>query len=121
MRRRNNRSREKRRGLVSLREGGMSLQQLSERYGVPVSYARHVIYNPPTRKTYKRVIYPNIRAWLLEQQISIQEFCGLIGVTPGCFRLWFTNGENPSKYYIDKILAVTGLTYEEAFYREDQK
>ena len=63
--------------------------------------------------------YPSIKKYMAGHNLSLREFARRCGV-PSSTMCRLLNGQTePSKSTIDKILAVTGLSYEECF-REGQ-
>lgn len=74
--------------------------------------------------TKERCIYPNLRNWLNENKVSMKEFvrrmdCIPSGNVEGMFREYFNGKYYPKKGTIDKMLKVTGLTYEELWATEE--
>lgn len=107
---------------IAARDAGMSHKEIAEMYGVSrqtvhFACARH---SPGHFKPYKadQVVYPNLRRWLNENKVGRLEFIRRMGNTgPGhtydSVRGWFRGDHYPSKQNIDKILEITGLTYED--------
>lgn len=63
--------------------------------------------------------YPVIEKYMLDHNLSLREFARRCGI-PSSTMCRLLNGETePVKSTIDKILTVTGLSYEECF-REEQ-
>lgn len=75
----------------------------------------------------RKVVYPAIRDWMNENRITQTQFNNMTGYgeyysakeTP--LRRCLLGGDRVSIELIKKILEVTGLTFEEAFAREDIK
>lgn len=68
--------------------------------------------------TEEEVVYPNLRRCLNENKVSRTEFCRRMGNQPNSgnstnLRDWFVGRNYPIKRVIDKMIEVTGLTYEE--------
>lgn len=68
--------------------------------------------------TAQRCIYPNLRSWLNDNRVSLTAFIGRMGlaasgVTTSRFSDYFRGRCFPGKKTIDKMLKVTGLTYEQ--------
>ena len=63
----------------------------------------------------ERIIYPNIRAWCLENGYSYLRIAKETGMSEPGIRLFLTGKRGGTKYTIDAILDLTGLTYQEAF------
>lgn len=110
------------------RERGLSYQQIADKYGVSrqtvgqACASRGGYFRTYTEDT---CVYPYLRQWLNENRITRNEFIRLMGLIPCAnenirFGFYFRGEHYPSKQTIDKMLAVTGLTYEQLFYREDK-
>ena len=62
--------------------------------------------------------YPSIKKYMTDHNLSLQEFVRRCDV-PSSTRCRLLKGDTePSKSTIDKILTVTGLSYEECFREE---
>ena len=59
--------------------------------------------------------YPVIESYIIEHNLSLREFARLCGVPSSTMCRLLKGDTEPSKSTIDKILAVTGLSYEECF------
>lgn len=73
--------------------------------------------------TEKQCVYPNWRNWMNDNRISKNEFVRRMGLqihatTIARLSSWMIGRTYPSKSHIDMVLDVTGLTYEQLFYRE---
>ena len=109
------------------RELGMTYQQIADKHGV----SRQTVAEACGRQGYQfrhftkeRCVYPFLRQWLNENKVSTAEFIRRMGCCwSGSMCLLYSNyfkGKTyPSKQVIDRMLKVTGLTYEQLFYRED--
>lgn len=69
-------------------------------------------------------MYPFLRKWLNENKVSVSEFTRRMGLAGSAhshnvYANYFKGKQYPSKQVIDRMLEVTGLTYELLFYRED--
>lgn len=65
-----------------------------------------------------RIIYPAIKEWFEKNGHSFESMGREAGVT-GRGLMYFLRGErNGTKMMVDAVLAVTGMTYEEAFRME---
>ena len=109
---------------MALREQGMTYQQIADHFGITYqAVAQTLSKYEPSRFRYvteNGCVYPNIRNWMNRNKVTKSEFVRRLGLC-NCYdnkaRLAsYLRGEcDPSKSTIDKILAVTGMTYEEAF------
>ena len=109
------------------REKGLSYREIAKMYGVSfqtVAFAcgRSGYHFKPF--TEKSCVYPYLRKWLNDNSVSRNEFIRRMGCVP-CgdanmrYGAYFRGECYPSKQTIDRMLQVTGLTYEQLFYRED--
>lgn len=112
------------------RESGMSVTDIARKYGVTYQAVSHATAKTGAKYfkhyTPSRCVYPNLRTWLNENQITINDFARRIGLAQGggsSSRIngYFKGSHYPQKDMIDKMIAVTGLSYEEMFYREEDK
>lgn len=109
---------------IAERNAGVKLRDIADKYGVSyqaVSQAvcKHGGYFRPY--TEKQCVYPNLRKWLNEKKITRKEFLWEMGESCAGRNVqritgYFAGKHNPSKRIIDKMLKVTGLTYEEMFW-----
>ncbi len=95
------------------REMGISKQRVYQLIG---GYTKHSVIVRP-----EQCVYPAIRFWMLENNVSFSGFSRMMygqlhneqrGILCNALK-----GSNCSKSMIDKILKITGLTYEVAFER----
>lgn len=100
---------------------GRTMQEVGDRFGVTRQRIQQ-LFPHATGREYKhhKCVYPNLAAWLRDRNMSRKKFSELIGASANAVNEWLRGKYGPNKYYIDKILEVTGLTYEEAFYEEVQ-
>ena len=110
------------------RGNGMTLREIAEKYGVSKQAVAQACgsHNVSFFKKFdeERCVYPNLRKWLNENKVSVKEFLRRSGLTSSGtiskrYAMYFRGQVYPTKLVIDKMLAVTGLTYEELFYREE--
>lgn len=109
---------------LALREQGMTYQQIADRLGISYQAVAQALATHNTKHFHyiseSCCIYPNLRKWLNENQVSKSELarrCGYAGSPGNTNRVFsYLQGKiDPPKRVIDKILAATGLTYEQAF------
>ncbi len=107
----------------AMREQGAKHREIAEVFGVSVQYVSMVCGScAPARfvPLGDECIYPNFRKWMNENKVSRSEFVRRMGLTAhdnNLRRLYqIVRGElQPNKPYIDKMLEITGLTYEVLF------
>lgn len=118
----------KRMQMMLLRDQGLTHREIAERFGVSRQYVAMVcgrfdpVYFSPIGK---ECIYPNLRKWMNIHKVSRKEFLRRMDLTPSSNNYDRLNSYlygigYPRKPYIDKMLAITGLTYEELFKTEDE-
>jgi transcriptional regulator with XRE-family HTH domain len=110
------------------RATGMTYREIAEKHGVSYQAVADALGKSDLAKfkpwTEKRCIYPNLRHWLNENKVSLREFARrsevvASGRTLNRFGAYFRGENYPPKQTIDKILNVTGLTYEQLWEVED--
>ena len=96
---------------------GKTLQKIGEHFGVSKQYIQQVL--PKRRKKLEEAIqsciYPNIARWMEENEAGYSEIARRCGRLPQTVGNALSGRTDPAKTLIDRILRVTGLTYEQAF------
>ena len=104
------------------RENGKTYREIAEMYGVSFQAVAVSCGRSEDAKfrvwTKDRCVYTNLRNWLNENRVSMSEFIRRTGGIPSGgntagYGNYFRGECYPPKLTIDKILAVTGLTYEQ--------
>lgn len=112
----------------SERAKGKTYQEIAEMYGVTHQRVAQVCCRQKDSQfrpfTKERCIYVNLRNYLNENRISLSELIRRCNNTPNGMTLGrygqYLRGESyPNKQTIDKILAATGLTYEQLWEVDD--
>ena len=111
------------------RKKGLTYREIAKKYGVTYqAVACSIGKADPTRfrpYTEDQVVYPILREWLNDNKVSKKEFIRRMGNIPGGTNMctmdsWLKGKTYPSKQNIDLMLMVTGLAYEELFYRGEE-
>ena len=109
------------------RAQGMTYEQIGEKCGLSRQRVFQLIGGGTDRAkkcfrtiTDEECVYPNIRKWMNENSVSKSELCRRIfgSSHPNLMSqisAWLLGRYYPSKKKIDKLIEVTGLTYEELF------
>lgn len=112
------------------REKGMKYREIAEKYGVSSQVVAQACGKAqPSRFrfwTEKTCIYPNVRAWMNENKITSRELQRRLGwetcsVNYIYISDYLSGKTYPRKQIIDKLLSVTGLTYEKFFETEKKE
>ena len=101
---------------MALREQGMTYDAIAKRYGVTRQAVQDSISRHKNRTTYIKpttVIFPGLRQWMTEHHVRVAE---LERRTGRHLRQALSAGRI-SNQSNERILAATGLTYEQAFRR----
>ena len=112
--------------MIELRKQGLKYNEIAEICGVSKQYVSIVCScsNPSHfRPIGDECIYPNLAAWMNRNKVSRRELLRRMGLTTHARNYnrvasYLRGDAQPRKQYIDKMLEVTGLTYEEMFYTE---
>lgn len=109
---------------VRMRKDGMSYQEIADRFGVS-RQAINALFRDGKRADQKPknthlIKYIGIKKYLEKNRISIGKFSKMCRVDNTTMWRNITGQTDMLKRNIDKILLVTGMTYEQAF-KEDKK
>lgn len=109
----------------AMRLDGATLQEVADALGVSREYIRQI--TPPVethgrrRSSYDGCIFPNIANWLYDNRYSYNRFAKLVASNSmSVYRALVGQTDMPKKL-IDKILDATGMTYEEAFAKDNRE
>lgn len=115
--------------IVKMREEGATYEKVAHRFGMSKQRA-YQIYRKVS-KTRKRAfgknrpksVYVNLEDWAIKHQCSWLELASRANIKPEVFYRAFVHGEgrNTHQAIIDRLLSVTGLTYEKLFKREKKR
>ena len=103
-------------------KGGMTLQQIGDEYGVSRQRIAQLVgaVRPMTQwcKTYS--VYSGIDSWMKFTHTTYAKLAVMLGYAPNAnnqsnLAAKLMGKTEPSKSFIDAMLYITGLTYEEAF------
>ena len=114
--------------ILDLREQGLTYQQIADKLGVSRQYVGVLCVRSTPRGfqfiTEKGCIYPNLRDWMNENRVSRSELVRRMGLNNSpmhyvsALSSYMRGICDPPKWFIDKMLEETGLTYEQLFYKE---
>ena len=111
------------------RAKGLTYKQIAEKYGVSKQNVAQCCCQDNAKHfrvwTAETCVYPNVRKWLNDNKITKAELIRRMGVrvhsNPVAVIGGYLRGYSyPPKQTIDKLLSVTGLTYEK-FFKTDKR
>ena len=89
------------------------MQSIADDYEVSRQYIHKLLFGGKNH-----TIYPNLNAWMRFNQCSFRLMAEDIGIDSKTLQHYLAGNTTP-KWLIDKILALTGLSYEVAFKERD--
>lgn len=108
--------------MYKMRLEGYTLQEIANQFSVSKQRVAQIL--PPLKQGYRalrpdmlnKIVYPNLREWMRKNTCTTRMLCDMTGTS---YMSLFRGLQNAKyelrKSTIDKILEVTGMTYEEAF------
>lgn len=109
------------------RVSGMTLQQVAEKHGITRQYVSAITCRLGTGHfqlvSATRCVYPNLRRWMNEHRVGVTELACMVGKSMVAndidkLRRVLRGETQPRKSLIDKLLSITGMTYEKLFAEE---
>ena len=110
-------------------ESGMTCRAIAEKHGVSHQRVQSVVgkYSPAHFRylTESGCIYPNLRRWMNSNKVSRAEFLRRMGLeaypeNKRRLNAVMTGNYDVRRSFVDRMLRVTGMTYEEMFCLEVQ-
>lgn len=101
-----------------MREDGYTLQEIADKLNVSETTISFYVPKGQHNQARNRIDYykyPNINNWLVENKLPLYKLAKMLDVNVSTVLSYFTGATEFKKPTIDKLLEVTGLTYEEAF------
>lgn len=104
----------------SLWKMGVSVKTIAKDLGLTINQVYYAInnHNHPVQSKRTKCIYPNMYGWLMANNLNYEKLAEMTQISANTLSR-LLQGENCTKYVIDELIKVTGLKYEELFYRED--
>lgn len=110
----------------SMKIDGYTYEEIAREFGVAKQYICSILTSPGKEKTYEKIIYPRIADWLRKNNLSMTKFAIKLYPEKTVKNAQSTSSRKMrgktelNKSDIDRILEVTGMTYEEAFERREE-
>lgn len=109
---------------IALRDKGLTYKQIAACLGISYQAVSQSLATYEPRRfhhiTEKQCVYPGVRRWMNENKVTFAEFIRRHGKTLheqnyATLKSVLNGSTDPRKSTIDKILCITGMSYEEAF------
>ena len=96
---------------------GHTLQTVGERFGISKQGVQQMltVTNIRIDMAARSCVYPNISRWMAQNGYGYMSIAKMCDISPQTVQRTLSKGSDCKKSFIDKILKVTGMTYEEAF------
>ena len=109
-----------------MRESGYTFEAIGRALGISKQRVYQILRRSKSaqKRAFNRnrpvSVYVNLEAWAKEHNCSWSELANRCGLHTELFYRNFVHGltGNPTKRSIDRLLEITGLTYEQLFQRE---
>lgn len=98
------------------RATGKTYREIADAYGVSWQ-AVHDACNSKcdATKRPRTCLWPHLADWMEDNEVGVTELAEKTGACRNTMYGWFSGKNNPNKVWIDKVLEVTGLSYEYLF------
>lgn len=95
------------------RAQGKTYQEIGDMYGV----TRQAVHNSVSRRSGRvlRKRWPGLLLWMEQNNMTNMKMAKEIGVSNQTFGDWLQGIHDPKMVYINRIIQITQLTYEELF------
>ena len=105
----------------TMRLDGYTLKEIGDHFGLTCERIRSMFAAVTTESgiVRKNYVYPNIARWMVLNGINQTWFARKLGVSSKSISFCLTGRTDPSYRFVNLVLQETGMTYEEAFKRED--
>ena len=101
-----------------MRLNGSTWREIGDKHNITGEAVRKVLERAMRHKNrkYRSIAYPNVGMWMKENNMSLKRLSEKVGVSY-CTIRYIINGKGfASKEVINKLLKVTGMTFEQFFW-----
>lgn len=103
-----------------MRLQGYTLQEIADRFHVSRQRIQALLPGKVEERNLNfKVVYPNLRTFFKEHEVREKDLSQALGVSRNTMGKWMRGADCMTKSGIDKLLSFTGLSYEEAFAKEE--
>ena len=92
------------------RDGDVTKEEIEDVFGG--------LFRDKQRRSNHGGVYPHIKAWKLNTGITNNDLAALSGLSVNAVGSYLRGSEKMPKFFIDIVLKLSGMTYEEAFKKE---
>ena len=105
----------------SMRLDGYTFQEIGERFGVSKTAVQQILQRAVSSNgtVHSKWVYPNLRDWIIEQGLSLSQMSQMFGLSVNSISTYLLGKMDPPYSFIKAVLKVSGMSFEEAFYREE--
>lgn len=105
----------------SMRLDGFTFQEIGEYLGVSKIAVQQMLQRAISSQgtVHSKWVYPNLRDWVIEQGLSLSQMSQMFGLSANSISTYLLGKMDPSFSFIKAVLNASGMSFEEAFYRED--
>lgn len=117
---------ERQKTALRLRADDLTLDEIAEKMGISRQRVGQLLdtaceRNHASRYKKRNIIYPNIKNWLIEHNMSVTHFARLCGYSNSVpIRNCIIYGHDPKMRTIQSILKITEMPFEVAFERKQE-
>ncbi len=107
-----------------MRLEGSTYQEIADKFGVTKQHVQHIltgVCERSPRRGLDTVVFPSIRNYMEEKELTFAALSRLCGLRVGTIINGLCGITDMTKKTIDVILDATGMTYEQAFYKESKE
>ena len=114
-------TKEQRIKMFEMRLDGKSYAKIAEEFNAPRLAVIRAISGKTqfTPQYIRNAVYPNLASWMLENGITPRKLSDSLDMSPDVVRAWLLGEREPRLSSIKALLAVTGMSFEEAFARRE--
>lgn len=108
-------SKEQKHEIVEQYHEGRTLRAIAADYGVTYQRIQQIVTENPHAKKRAVCVYPGLRKWVADNDYTVREVSELTGINQRTLYSYFVGSMHPPVLVIQRILEVTGMSFEEAF------
>lgn len=116
--------------MIKMRLDGCTYREIGDKYGISKQCVQKSIANFTGKERngrkarLKECVYPNIRKWIIEKNITMSEFAKICGLSEKCIGVVKMKLKGEREFRISEIKGIlkeSGKTFEYMFYTENEE